>query len=86
MAKKPLTACTVAELEAQLAAAKRVQLVVMLIFAVIILTWIFLGLWRKNVPVFISTLAVAVGTSAAMIATRSGVEAELRRRSEAESA
>ena len=51
---------TIEELEAKLKAAKKNQLIVMVIFGLIILAWIVLGYWRDNTPVFITTIALAV--------------------------
>jgi len=83
MAKTPIADKSTAELTSNLNAAKKVHLVTMIIFGVIILAWVVGGYWRKNVPVFISTVAMALAISAVQIASRSGLVAELKRRGEA---
>ena len=68
------------ELASKLKAFKSIQITVMAIFAVIILAWILLGYWRTNVPVFISTIALGVGTSGALVANYQSLKSELARR------
>ncbi len=48
------------QLQAKLKAAKAVQLTFAAIFGIIVLAWIVGGYWRKNTPMFISTLALAI--------------------------
>ena len=67
------------QIEAKLKKYKVVQWTTMAIFAVIILTWIVLGYWRSNLPVFVSTVAMAITISAALYASQSGLKSELRR-------
>ena len=71
------------ELRSKVKAITTIQNTVVVIFAVIILAWLVLGYWRTNLPVFISTVAMAVAISATQIATRSGLVAELRKREQA---
>ncbi len=59
---------------------KTLQITIVAVFAVIIATWLVLGLWRTNLPVFISTVALAVGTSASQLAVRGGLIKELEKR------
>lgn len=73
-------ATTTDELKAKLAAARKIYAVVIAIFGVIILAWIVLGLWRENVPVFISTVAMAVAISALLMASRNKLSSELKKR------
>ncbi|PWN06002.1 hypothetical protein [Rhodohalobacter mucosus] len=57
-----------------------ITLNILIIFAVIILAWIFLGYWRENLLVFISTIVIGVSAPAAMHASSSGLRKELRKR------
>jgi O-antigen ligase len=56
------------------------QRTVMIIFGLIILGWVIPGFWRKNTPVFISTVAMAVALTTMMSATTRRLRDELRRR------
>jgi hypothetical protein len=47
---------------------------------VIVIAWLATGYWRANVPVFASTIAMGLAASGAMIASRGGLVAELKRR------
>jgi hypothetical protein len=49
-------------------------------FVVNLVVMVTLGFWEANVPVFISTIAMGLGVSGAMIASWSGLVAELKRR------
>ncbi|MGE0885144.1 MAG: hypothetical protein AB7P14_16480 [Blastocatellales bacterium] len=60
MAQKTSSDLNLEELQSKLKAAKAVQITFVIIFAVIIVAWVVLGYWRKNVPMFISTLALAI--------------------------
>lgn len=80
MARKPLSEMTTEELESKVRALKPIQTTIFAVFAVIIATWLVLGLWRQNLPVFISTVAVAVGASASQLAVRGGLMKELEKR------
>ncbi len=80
MAKSPLSEQSIEQLEKNLSGAKTVQNTVIGIFAVIILAWIVLGYWRDNLPVFISTLAMAAALMVTLTASRRGVVEELKRR------
>lgn len=63
MAKTSLADKSTEVLQSNLAAIKKIHLTTTIIFAVIILTWIIGGYWRKSTPVFISTIALALGLS-----------------------
>lgn len=76
----PLARRTTDELEARLRTMRGVQYAVSGIFALIILAWIVLGYWTRNVPVFISTVVMALGLSMIMMFSRRPLVAELRRR------
>lgn len=78
-----LSQLTTDALHGKLKAAQAVQRTVFAIFAVIVLAWLFLGFWRSNTPVFITTLAVAFGAGAAVSATPRLIRAELARRESA---
>jgi uncharacterized membrane protein len=80
MARKSLSEMTTEELASKVRALKSIQTTIFAVFAVIIGTWLVLGLWRTNLPVFISTVVLAVGTSASQIAVRGGLMKELERR------
>lgn len=80
MAPTGLTDVSTAELERKLAQSRTATRVVGTIFLVIVVAWILLGYWRSNVPVFISTIAMGLAGTAATVASRSGLQAELRRR------
>lgn len=69
---------TTDQIEAKLKKFKVVQWTTMMIFAVIILIWIFLGYWRSNLPVFISTVAMAIAISASLYASQSGLKLALQ--------
>jgi hypothetical protein len=55
---------------------------VMVIFTLIVAAWVLLGYWKTNVPVFISTLALGVSSTAATSIAPSAARAELKRRGE----
>lgn len=57
-----------------------ITLNVLIIFVVIIMAWVFLGYWRENLPVFISTIVLGIAAPAAMHATSNGLRKELRKR------
>ena len=80
MAPTGLTHVSTAELERKLTQSRTATRVVGIIFLVIVVAWILLGYWRSNVPVFISTIAMGMAGTAATVASRSGLQAELRRR------
>lgn len=71
---------TTEELKARLRTVRRVHGVTVAIFAVIILAWIVMGFWSRNLPVFITTVAMALTISTIMIPTRQRLSAELKRR------
>lgn len=80
MAKQPLTEKSTEQLQSALSAAKKVHLTTATIFAVIILAWVVGGYWRKNIPVFIATIAMALAIYAAQVASRGSLVAELKKR------
>ena len=80
MAKVDLSTLSVEQLETALRGRKNLQFVVLGIFGVIVVAWLVLGFWRENLPVFISTVVVALGTSASLHAATQGVRTELQRR------
>jgi uncharacterized membrane protein len=80
MAKRPLTECTSEELETSLRKLKVVQITTVSIFGAIIAIWIFGGYVAQNIPVFISTLALAFGISAIQYASISETRKELTSR------
>lgn len=86
MAKQSkLSEMSTGELKNRLSAVRKVQITIGVIFLVIILAWVVLGYWKTNVPVFIATLCVAVGSLTSMVASTASLGAELKKReSEAE--
>ncbi|MCG9896130.1 MAG: hypothetical protein MH204_11710 [Fimbriimonadaceae bacterium] len=82
MAKTPKNKPTLEQLEALLRAQTAMTYTIGGIFALIVLMWIVLGHWRENVPVFITTLAMAVGLTAIQVSRRGTILAEIRRRRE----
>ena len=71
---------TTDQLRAKLQSIQRVHTTVVGIFVVIILAWLVLGYWKTNVPVFISTVAMSIAISGALLASRFGLHAELEQR------
>jgi len=71
------------QLQAKLKAAKAVQLTVAIIFGIIVLAWIVGGYWQKNVPMFISTLAMAISitTLVSLVPRKLANELKQRRQS-----
>lgn len=61
---------TLESLEKKLKTAQSARLIVGIIFALIIIAWVILGYWKTNVPVFISTLALAFTS---ILATSGGI-------------
>lgn len=82
MAKTSLEDLSTDELRAKLKAIKTIQNAVLVIFGVIILGWIVPGYWRENIPVFISTVAMAIAIGAMHVATRRSMVDELRKRND----
>jgi hypothetical protein len=80
MAARPLADVPTDELTRQLAAVRKVHLVITGIFAVIVLTWIVGGYWRQSLPVFVSTVAMSVAITAMQFSMRARLEKELARR------
>ncbi len=83
MAKVDYKDMTTEQLEAKLASTKPIQITVAIIFAVIIMAWIIGGYWLQNMPVFIVTVVMGVGVTAALYASGNGVRQELQKRREA---
>ncbi|MDX2030877.1 MAG: hypothetical protein SF339_09430 [Blastocatellia bacterium] len=83
MAKKVSSELSDEQLRAKLKAAKAVQLTIAIIFGIIILAWIVGGYWQKNVPVFISTLAMAISitTLVSLVPRKLANELKQRRQS-----
>jgi hypothetical protein len=50
------------------------------IFGVIILVWVVGGYWRQSLPIFLSTIVLAIGSTAAVGASQGWLSAELLRR------
>lgn len=69
-----------AELQSKFKAARSIQRTVLGIFVVIVLAWILLGYWRSNLPVFISTLVVAIGAMVSVSIAPRSLADELRKR------
>ena len=80
MAKQDLSTLSVEELESALKGKQTLLRTVVAIFGVIIAAWIVLGYWRENTPVFISTVVVGVGVTAAQWGASRGLRDELQRR------
>lgn len=80
MAKTPLSEQPTEAIRARLSAIRKVHFAIAAIFAVIILAWIVGGYWRQNLPIFLSTVAMAVGVTGMQFAIQGGLVAELRRR------
>lgn len=80
MAKKDLSTLTDQELESKLKIVSTIAATTTGIFIVIILVWLLLGYWKSNVPVFISTICVAVVSSSSQYAIRQGIRKEIEKR------
>lgn len=80
MAKRPLSDCSVEELEGALRSARVLQRTVAAIFGLIILVWIVGGYVTHNIPVFISTVATAIAIVAVQHASTSALRKELASR------
>lgn len=83
MSKTTVTERTTESLHASLRSLKSIHITTTLVFCAIILAWVLLGYWRSNLPLFLSTLAIAVGTVTAQYASANGIRAELARRAHA---
>lgn len=83
MSKTTVTERTTESLQSNLRSLNAIHMTTTLIFCAIILAWVFLGYWRSNLPLFLSTLAIAVGTVTAQFASANGIRAELARRAHA---
>lgn len=68
------------QLKQKLGAIKKVHYAIIGIFMIIILAWLILGYWKDNIPVFISTIAMTVAISGALLASRSGLSSEISKR------
>jgi uncharacterized membrane protein YccF (DUF307 family) len=80
MAAKDLSAMSDTELEGKLKVSTSIQRTTMIVFAVILGAWLALGYWREQLPVFISTVVIAVALTAIQSGSRTAIERELRRR------
>lgn len=80
MANPAPSEMTTAQLESKLRTLTTIQRTVIAIFAIIIATWLLMGLWRNNLPVFIATLVLAAGVSVSQLAVRNGIRQELDKR------
>ncbi len=78
-----LTRLNVEELNGKLKAVKSVQTTCTVIFAIIILAWIVLGFWKTNLPVFISTVAMACILVLTNNLSRAAITAEIAKRNRA---
>lgn len=67
-------------LQQRMKAARTIQRTVIAIFAVIVIAWIVLGYWRDNLPVFISTIAMAVATVSVTSVAPRNLRAEIEKR------
>ncbi len=70
-------------LQQRLRAVQAIQRTVLAIFALIILAWIVLGYWRDNLPVFITTVTMAVATGAATSIGPRSLRAQIKKRQSA---
>ena len=80
MSKKTLSTLSDDELQGKLKTSNSIAVTTTSILVVIILAWVVLGYWKTNVPVFISTICVAVVSSSSQFAIRQGLRAEINRR------
>lgn len=80
MTKAKISDLSTEELQSKFKAAQSIQRTVLGIFVVIVLAWVLLGYWRTNLPVFISTLVVAIGTTASVSIAPRSLADELRKR------
>ncbi len=80
MTKVAPSALTDEELQAKLKTFNSIQIATAGIFTVIILVWILLGYWKTNLPVFVTTVALAIVISASQFASTSGLRGELAKR------
>ena len=80
MSKKPMSELTTAELTNKLKTISALSNTTFIIFAVIVAAWVGLGYWRTNLPVFISTLSLAIVFIGSQFAIRKGISSEIQRR------
>ncbi|MBK7895422.1 MAG: hypothetical protein WAS33_06435 [Candidatus Promineifilaceae bacterium] len=80
MSQDDLSKLEIAQLESKLKTAQVLQRTVIGIFVVIVLTWIVLGLWQDNLPVFITTVVLGVVTTVPANANLKRLKAEIARR------
>lgn len=67
-------------LKSQLGRLKKLHTAIMVVFVIIIMLWVILGYWQKNMTFFISTIMLSVVISGSLIASRSGISNELKKR------
>ncbi|MEZ6139129.1 MAG: hypothetical protein R3B84_01030 [Zavarzinella sp.] len=72
------------ELKSKLQKIRTIQVTILIIFAFIILVWLILGYWRNNIAIFIVTVSSGITTTAALIASTSGITAEIKKRESTE--
>ena len=80
MAKQNLTELSTEQLRGKLKAVQSILWTVAGIFTLIVAVWVVLGYWRTNLPVFITTLTMAVTLPLVIFASMGGIKAELKRR------
>lgn len=67
------------KLKTNLKSIDAIYMVIVGIFAVIIVAWIVLGIWRSNVMLFTSTIAMAVTVSASLFAARNAIRQKMKK-------
>ncbi|WP_169978243.1 hypothetical protein [Tautonia rosea] len=67
-------------MKSKLKAIRSVHLTIIGIFCVIILGWLVTGVWQKNLPMFITTVVLAVSMSVTNLAVQSKLKAEISKR------
>jgi ABC-type multidrug transport system permease subunit len=78
--KKDLSSMSTDALKSQLGTLKKLHTAIMVVFVIIIMLWVILGYWQKNLTFFISTIMLSVVISGSLIASRSGINNELKKR------
>jgi hypothetical protein len=71
---------TTEELKSKLSKLSSIQLVTVSVFGVILVLWLVLGYWKDNLPIFISTIAMAVTVSSALLTSQLSLRAAIRKR------
>lgn len=78
--KKDISSMSTDTLKSQLGRLKKLHTAIMVVFVIIIMLWVILGYWQKNMTFFISTIMLSVVISGSLIASRSGISNELKKR------